>query len=318
MAPTFPCLGNCGAILWSRRQLAHHYRSNQDCRSALVIAQTAIRQPVSLSPTTNLWTPSAIELSSAPNFQSSEGPEVQVESPAPSQQNRRSPVTVEEIEDEEAIAITIDGNEFTTEYLPRAGEAIGDGKSERVVEYEKQIKNQDMPWAPFPSYKEWELAEWLVQSGVSQSNIEKLLKLQWVSRNSNSMRYWTLTFLQIKEHTEPLSFKNKDSFLKKLDSLPTGPQWERTEITVTGDLFDDAGEVLTEQLEIWRRDPVELVKELIGNPSFRKNLQFAPVRLRNRRNAKRVFNEAWTADWWWTVQVCMYNETVKVYSLTLN
>ncbi|KAG8974091.1 hypothetical protein FRC05_007839 [Tulasnella sp. 425] len=95
---------------------------------------------------------------------------------------------------------------------------------------------------------------------------------------------------------------NKDSFLKKLDSLPTGPQWERTEITVTGDLFDDAGEVLTEQLEIWRRDPVELVKELIGNPSFCKNLQFAPVRLRNRRNAKRVFNEAWTADWWWTVQ----------------
>lgn len=88
-------------------------------------------------------------------------------------------MTLEEVDDNEAIAI--DRNELSEEYLPHAGKVIGEGKSERVQEYEKQLRNADVPWAPFASYKEWELAEWLIQSGVSQSNIDKLLKLQWVS-----------------------------------------------------------------------------------------------------------------------------------------
>ncbi|KIO24757.1 hypothetical protein M407DRAFT_51577, partial [Tulasnella calospora MUT 4182] len=149
-----------------------------------------------------------------------------------------------------------------------------------------QLQTGELPWAPFSSQKEWELAEWLVQSGVSQSNIDKLLKLQWT-----------------KEHTEPLSFKNKDEFFKKIDSLPSRPEWKCTEITVTGDLCDDMGKPLTEELEIWMRNPVELVEELIGNPSFRNSLHYKPVRIHNRRTRKRVFSEAWTADWWWTAQL---------------
>lgn len=99
-------------------------------------------------------------------------------------------------------------------------------------------------------------------------------------------------------------------FFKRIDSLPTGPRWERTEITVTGDLVDEAGEALTEQLEIWRRDPVELVKELIGNPAFHDNLRYEPVKVRNMRTGKRVFDEAWTADWWWNAQVYFNNSHI--------
>lgn len=48
---------------------------------------------------------------------------------------------------------------------------------------------------------------------------------------------------------------------------------------------------------------MELVKELIGNPAFRGHMQYEPVKVRNRKTGKRVFNEAWTANWWWDVQV---------------
>ncbi|KAG9015665.1 hypothetical protein FRB90_004553 [Tulasnella sp. 427] len=77
-------------------------------------------------------------------------------------------------------------------------------------------------------------------------------------------------------------------------------QWET--ITVTGDLQDETGQFLTEELEMWRRDPVECVKELIGNPVFRKDLHYRPVKLKKRSNHKQIFNEAWTANWWWDVQ----------------
>lgn len=91
-----------------------------------------------------------------------------------------------------------------------------------------------------------------------------------------------------------------------MDSLPGGPKFSHETITVTGDLKDESGQFLTEELEFWRRDPVECVKELIGNPVFKEHLQYRPIRLRKRSNRKRIFNEAWTADWWWNVQVSTY------------
>lgn len=80
-------------------------------------------------------------------------------------------------------------------------------------------------------------------------------------------------------------------------------------ITVKGDLTDESGEFLTEELEFWWRDPVECVRELIGNPAFREHLHYRPTRLWRRNTGKRVFNEAWTANWWWDVQVSLLHLT---------
>jgi hypothetical protein len=61
---------------------------------------------------------------------------------------------------------------------------------------------------------------------------------------------------------------------------------------------------MTEELELWRRDPVECVRELIGNPSFRMAMKFAPERLFEDSSKKvRIYNEAWTGDFWWEIQV---------------
>ena len=59
-----------------------------------------------------------------------------------------------------------------------------------------------------------------------------------------------------------------------------------------------------EKLELWRRNPIEVVKELMGNEALRDALQYAPERAyTDREGTNRVYDEMWTADWWWDTQV---------------
>lgn len=220
MGPTFPCLGDCGAILRSRRHLAIHYRINEDCRDALLSAQSAAQQPVSLFPLVN---PPAVYTAGAPDNLRSPSvrlPVEEMDTPIHSSPDVRPPVTVEEVEDVDTIAI--DGDKFTLEYLPHAGEVVGTGQSKRVAEYEGQLQNGELPWAPFSSQKEWELAEWLVQSGVSQSNIDKLLKLQWVSTHDATFQYCANATCRQKNILNPSHSRTRMNSSKRLIACQAG------------------------------------------------------------------------------------------------
>jgi hypothetical protein len=77
---------------------------------------------------------------------------------------------------------------------------------------------------------------------------------------------------------------------------------------VKGDLTDANGNNRLETLELWHRDPIECVAELLGNPFFRGKQQYAPRRVfRNKDGTNRDFGEMWTADWWWKTQVSEHN-----------
>jgi hypothetical protein len=101
------------------------------------------------------------------------------------------------------------------------------------------------------------------------------------------------------------SYPSKDILFKKLDSLPTtGPEWFCDIITIAGDTFNGKGELLTEDVELWRRDPVECVCKLIGNPTFKDVMAFAPEKAFSDADGRdRMYDEMWTADWWWDTQV---------------
>lgn len=61
---------------------------------------------------------------------------------------------------------------------------------------------------------------------------------------------------------------------------------------------------MVEELELWYRDPVECIRELISNPLFRGKMSFAPEQLFEDPDGKRrVWSEMNTGDWWWKVQV---------------
>ena len=98
-----------------------------------------------------------------------------------------------------------------------------------------------------------------------------------------------------------LNFKNKHAFLKKIDNLPVGPAWHCDLVTVTGDLLGPNGKAQTEEVELWRRDIVDCVADLIGNTALRNCIVYEPVRV--KRDGQRYYSEMCTADWWWNVQV---------------
>lgn len=81
-------------------------------------------------------------------------------------------------------------------------------------------------------------------------------------------------------------------------------------ITVEGDHLSDNGQCLQESLELWRRDPVQCILELIGNPTFDGDIAYGPERVFTDEDATiRRYDEMWTADWWWNTQVRAHSRT---------
>lgn len=65
---------------------------------------------------------------------------------------------------------------------------------------------------------------------------------------------------------------------------------------------------MVEELELWRRDPVECVKDLISNPAFRDHMSYVPEEVYSDSEGNtRVYDEMWTGEWWWKTQVSVVN-----------
>ena len=92
--------------------------------------------------------------------------------------------------------------------------------------------------------------------------------------------------------------------MKAVDKVPTGPGWTCEIIDLAGDQDREDGGTLVEDLELWRRDPVECVHELIGNPAFKEYISYIPERVyTDDAGHDRIYDEMWTSDWWWETQV---------------
>ncbi|KAG1825196.1 hypothetical protein EV424DRAFT_1471780 [Suillus variegatus] len=143
-----------------------------------------------------------------------------------------------------------------------------------------RMEEGEDPWSPFEDAEEWDLAQWLVKN-LGQTRTDEFLKLP------------------ITQNRTKLSFHNNRSFLQRVDELPHGPGWSCKKVTVRGNCEDENGEMLQEEVELWCRDPVECVKELIGNPSFKEDMAYSPAKAyADRAGQDRVIDEMWTADWW--------------------
>ena len=57
------------------------------------------------------------------------------------------------------------------------------------------------------------------------------------------------------------------------------------------------GAMKWEMVELWRRDPVECVEELIGNPALRDMMAYAPEHAyADSKGDNRIYDELWTGD----------------------
>jgi hypothetical protein len=84
--------------------------------------------------------------------------------------------SVEEVEDEEDGDDVRYINDFAGAGLPHAERC----QTNFEQHFAQQREAGDAPWAPFESKDEWELAKWLMTSGVSQKQMDDFLKLKKV------------------------------------------------------------------------------------------------------------------------------------------
>ncbi|KAI6017981.1 hypothetical protein BKA83DRAFT_4058579 [Pisolithus microcarpus] len=172
---------------------------------------------------------------------------------------------------------------FTQQYIGVAANILGARKTSFELMEAVETTEKESMWAPFHTEGEWDLARFLMKN-VGQTKMDEFLKLNIVRESG-------------------VSFESARSFLKRVDKLRTGPAWSCEMIDVCGDVVGEDGTLKHEQLELWRRDPIECVQDLMGNPAFRDAMSYVPQRAYTDANGEnRIYDEMWTGNWWWDVQ----------------
>ena len=91
-----------------------------------------------------------------------------------------------------------------------------------------------------------------------------------------------------------LSYRTVRELNNIIDDLPTRSHFQCKNLSVG-----------QEHLEFYCRDILECIRSLYGDPQFAQDLTFAPERhYTSYERTCRLYNEMFTGDWWWVVQVC--------------
>lgn len=90
---------------------------------------------------------------------------------------------------------------------------------------------------------------------------------------------------------------NDAALLRDIDGLPQGPNWTTAEVTVGEGLYK-------RKHTVYLRDILAVVRQLIGASRFKRCMHYVPERRWTSPERKcRVYDEMWTGDWWWRMQV---------------
>ncbi|EUC56746.1 hypothetical protein RSOL_193550 [Rhizoctonia solani AG-3 Rhs1AP] len=183
----------------------------------------------------------------------------------------------------------MDASPTEDEDLPMDGSNMPGARIKRCLNqlehlHQQKIHAELLPSWPFADYLEFQFVQWMVENDVSQGARDKLIKLPIISQRCG------------------LSFSSNYALNKLLDKLPTaGPKWRRITRKITGNVVGANGKKLTELVEIWIRDILKVVEELLGNIAYGKQLVFVPRKV-YLDGSERKIDEMWTADWWNEIQ----------------
>ncbi|KAJ3998021.1 hypothetical protein F5050DRAFT_1798690 [Lentinula boryana] len=132
-------------------------------------------------------------------------------------------------------------------------------------------------WAPFVSKMDWELAHWAKLRGAGSTAFSDLLAID----------------VQVSEALG-LSYRNSNELNNIIDKeLPTRrPAFTREEVVIAGQAFD-----------LYRRDILECIQALYGNPDHCQYLCFTPERhYADADKTIRLYHDFNTGKWWWDTQ----------------
>ncbi|KAI6002437.1 hypothetical protein F5J12DRAFT_686084, partial [Pisolithus orientalis] len=145
---------------------------------------------------------------------------------------------------------------------------------------------------PFNSHNEWELASWLLHSGLSMRAIDSFLSLSIISLSLFSPK------IIIDVHQIQLlniSFHTARALHGLAELLPGGPCWCSMEITPL--------QPTKHPVHLYWCDPLECIVWLLNHPLFSDQLNFIPRHVyKTPEKLCRVYTEWMTTDDAWCMQ----------------
>lgn len=74
--------------------------------------------------------------------------------------------------------------------------------------------------------------------------------------------------------------------------------WDRKKYPLQSNILDGSGNPVIETVELWKRNPMKLIKELLENPKWKDKMRYKPhMMFADKECTERIFNEQWTCDW---------------------
>lgn len=95
-------------------------------------------------------------------------------------------------------------------------------------------------------------------------------------------------------------FSSADDMYNIIDSIPLGDApWHSFSASYTGTIPEtDAPTWMTAKYDVWCRNPCDVVRNLLANPDFKEEFDYAPYREYDNNNSRQYHNFM-SGNWAW-------------------
>lgn len=161
----------------------------------------------------------------------------------------------------------------------------------------KKHGHADNPYFPFKNKVEWDIGRWAKMEGPGASAFDRLLGFDSVGLALSSQSISSPLILPQVAEKLGLSFKTTKKLNQIIDhELAPAPDWHTLSFPMEG---------IRGEIEVLYRDPMDVLQDIYGSPTYCEQMLFAPERHWEDDDRKvRVYNEMNTGNWWWDMQVC--------------
>jgi hypothetical protein len=148
-------------------------------------------------------------------------------------------------------------------------------------------------WAPFEDRVHFETAEFLfTKNQMPATQIDTLLDL------------WSATLLK---HGESSPFEDHGELYDTIDAIPLGDvPWETFSMKYSGERPQrNVPDWMDAEYDVWFRDPRTIVHNLISNPDFDGEFDYAPYQEYDKAG-NHCFCDFMSGDWAWKQAVRLF------------
>lgn len=142
-------------------------------------------------------------------------------------------------------------------------------------------------WSPFDNRVQFETADFLYRRNqMSAGQINELMEL------------WEATFVK---NGESSPFTNAKAMYDAIDAIPYGDApWQRfTASTKDSHVPPDAPTWMKQEYDVWFRDPLTVIKNMLQNSDFDGEFDYVPFREYDGETNERRWKDFMSGNWAW-------------------